>query len=76
MISDPVMVHAINSRIDREQALFNFYRMQRRAGSCPIKATEEMGEYAARLDAAAERVADDRFNRDLAAIRSVMELTR
>lgn len=61
---------------DRDNALFNFYRLQRRAGFSPIEANEEMAAYAKRLDAAEQRVADDAFHRDLAVIRAVMERTR
>lgn len=43
----------------REAALWNFYRLQRRVGSCPIEATELMGDFAKRLDMLdAERAAD------------------
>jgi hypothetical protein len=34
----------------REQALANYYAAERRAGACPILATERMGEFAKRLD--------------------------
>lgn len=35
----------------REQALFNFYQAERRAGADPLTANERMAEYAKRLDA-------------------------
>ena len=73
MFDDPAIRRAIN---EREERLASFYQMQRRAGSSPVEANELMGDYAKRLDAAEQRVADDKFNRDLAVIRSVMERSR
>ncbi len=63
---------------DREQALFNFYSAERRAGTDPLLANERMHFFAKRLDAleANKRAADDAFNRDLAIIRQCMERTR
>lgn len=71
MISDPNMARAI----ERQQRLYSFYQMQRRSGSCPIEATEAMGQYAERLDRieADKRASDDAFNRDLEVIRKCME---
>jgi hypothetical protein len=40
------------AELDRERTLAEFYRLELRACGCPIKATEAMGEYAARYDAA------------------------
>lgn len=34
----------------REQALFNFYAAERRAGADPLTANERMSEFAKRLD--------------------------
>lgn len=35
----------------REQALFNYYQAERRAGADPLTANERMAEFAKRLDA-------------------------
>ena len=72
MIYDPAMVRALN---EREERLASFYQMQRRAGSCPIEATEAMGEYGKRLDKLDQdrKAADDAFSRDLEIIRQCME---
>lgn len=61
--------------IDRDQALFNFYRLERRAGADPLIACERMGDFAKRIDALTEAraVADDAFSRDLEVIRKCIE---
>lgn len=61
---------------EKQQALFNFYSAERRAGADPLLANERMHFFAKRLDAAEQCVADDKFNRDLAVIRACMERTR
>jgi hypothetical protein len=50
----------------REQALANYYAAERRAGACPILATERMGEFAKRLD-------DLEYQAELNVIRQCME---
>jgi hypothetical protein len=50
----------------REQALFNFYSAERRAGACPLVANERMAEFAKRLD-------DLQYQADLNVIRACME---
>lgn len=59
----------------REQALANYYSAERRAGACPLVANERMMEFAKRLDVLEKghRIADDKFNRDLAVVRQCME---
>lgn len=69
MIDSPALRQAMN---ERAEALFNFYSAERRAGACPIVANERMLEFSKRLDEAELRVADDKFNRDLAVIASVI----
>lgn len=54
--------------ITKEEALFNFYSAERRAGSTPLEANERMHFFAKRLDA--------EYERDLNTIRSCMERTR
>ena len=56
------------TKIDREQALANFYSAERRAGACPLVANERMLEFSKRFD--------PDYERDLAVIRQVMERTR
>ena len=73
MISNPAMVRAINERAD---ALFNVYQRERRAGADPLTANEAVLDFAKRLDAAEQRVADDQFEREIAILRSCMERTR
>lgn len=73
MIDDPAIRRAMNERTER---LASFYQLQRRAGFSPIEANEAMSDYAKRLDAAEQRVADDKFSRDLAVIRSCLERSR
>lgn len=70
MIDDPALRRALNERTER---LASFYQLQRRAGFSPIEANEAMGDFAKRLDAAEQRVADDQFNREIAILRSCME---
>lgn len=53
---------------ERETALNNYYAAERRAGADPLTANERMGEYARRLDAAAEQ-----YERDLRVLRQVLE---
>lgn len=53
------------SPVEREQALYNFYSAERRAGADPLVANERMHEFGKRLDSA--------FERDLEVIRQVME---
>lgn len=52
------------SPVEREQALYNFYSAERRAGACPLTATERMMEFSKRLDTA--------FERDIEIIRQVI----
>lgn len=42
-------------QVERNTALFNYYSAERRAGSCPLVATERMDEFAKRLDDLAEK---------------------
>lgn len=58
---------------NRDQILFNFYRLQRAAGYGAVEACEDMMDFSKRFDRAAAQVADDAFNRDLAIIKAVME---
>ena len=52
--------------IPREEALYNYYDAERRAGACPLVACERMAEFADRLD-------DLEFERGLEIIRQVLE---
>lgn len=52
--------------IPREEALYNYYSAERRAGACPLVATERMGFFADRLDQL-------EFERTLEIIRQVLE---
>ena len=54
--------------ITREEALFNFYSAERRAGASPLLANERMHFFANRLDAD--------YERDLSIIKHCMERTR
>lgn len=60
------------TRDEREQALANYYAAERNAGACPLVANERMMEFSKRLDAAQARVADDKFSRDMAVLRSLL----
>ena len=55
------------SPVEREQALYNFYSAERRAGADPLVANERMLEFSKRLDSV--------FERDLQIIRECMERT-
>lgn len=50
----------------RETSLANYYAAERRAGACPLVATERMAEFAKRLD-------DLEYERDLQVIRDCLE---
>jgi hypothetical protein len=54
--------------LTREEALFNYYTAERRAGSTPLEANERLHFFSKRLDA--------EFERDLAIVKSCMERTR
>lgn len=57
---------------DRERLLSNFYTRERNAGASALEANESMHFFAKRLDAAQARVADDKFSRDMAVLRSLL----
>jgi len=50
--------------VEREQALYNFYSAERRAGADPLVANERMHEFGKRVDSA--------FERDIEIIRQVI----
>jgi hypothetical protein len=50
------------SSVEREQALYNFYSAERRAGACPLTATERMLEFSKRLDGVQEQMQQERRN--------------